>query len=114
VYIKQNYVDVFLLNVTVSEFYLICFCATYRISKSKEVLSLGPDTLITKPKKGGGIPIMPVCPDASGPNWLILEQKSSAGTQRRTQASSAFKQHCVRSLEGSGHVAVTCRLCRGS
>lgn len=52
-YIKQNYVDVFFLNVTVSEFYLICFCATYRISKSEEVLSLGPDTLITKPKKGG-------------------------------------------------------------
>lgn len=56
---------------------------------------------------------MPMCPDASGPNWLILKQKSSAGTQRRTQALSPFKQHCVRSLEGSGHVAVTCRLCKG-
>lgn len=47
----KNYVNVFLLNVTVSEFYLVYFCATYWISKIEEVLSLGPDTLVTKPKK---------------------------------------------------------------
>lgn len=47
----KNYVNVFLLNVTVSEFYLVYFCATYWISKFEEVLSLGPDTLITEPKR---------------------------------------------------------------
>lgn len=34
-----------------SEFPLICFCAIYWIFKFREVLLLGPDTLITKPRR---------------------------------------------------------------
>lgn len=84
------------------------------ISRSEEVLSLGPDTLITKPGVRGGIPIMLVCPDASGTNRLILKQKSSVSTQRRNQAWSPFKQRYVRSIKGGGPVAVNhCWLCKG-
>lgn len=50
---------------------------------------------------------MPVCPDASGTNWLIVKQKLSVGTQRGNQALSPRKQHCVRRVEGSGPAAVT-------
>lgn len=50
---------------------------------------------------------MPVCPNASGMSWLTPKQKAAVSTQWRNWALSPFKQHCVRRIEGSRHVAGT-------
>lgn len=97
---KKNYVNVFFLNVAVSKFHLVCFCAAYWISRFEEVLLLGPDTPIAKPNKA---PIMPVCANASGTDWMTLKQELS---QRGNRALSPFKQRCVSRRKGSGKVPV--------
>lgn len=48
-----------------------------------------------------------MCPNASGMSWLTPKQKSAISTQGRNWALSPFKQHCVRRIEGSRHVAGT-------
>ena len=51
VHTTGKYLSVFLLNVTVSESHLICFCAICWISRFREVFQLGPETLKTKPRR---------------------------------------------------------------
>lgn len=61
----EKYLNVFLLNVTVSEFHLPYFCAIYWKSRFRDVLPLGPDMVITKLRKAS--PLWPCVQMHPGP-----------------------------------------------
>lgn len=77
----EKYLNVFLLNVMVSEFHLICVRATRWISRFREFLSLCPDTVVTKPRKAS-----PCARVSSTPGTNRITFKARPSVSARMQA----------------------------
>lgn len=75
-----KYLSVFLLNVTVSEFHPVGFCAICWISRFREVFQLGPKHGKQSQERH---PHRPVCSDASGADWPTgIACQHTRGTRR--------------------------------